>query len=101
MNIEMNTEPQDLLLEIIGEVKDFNELPGAIETRVWQDARVGDYSLQIRLESPDKAGFVLQALREMGLTSIGARLVEPRVLPCAPARVMQPKPIPGFRLARA
>jgi hypothetical protein len=101
MNAKMNIEPQDLLLEIIGEVKDFNDLPGVIETRVWRDARVGDYSLQIKLETPSNASIVLGALREMGLTPIGARLVEPRVLPCAPPRVMQPKPTPGFRLARA
>jgi hypothetical protein len=95
----MNIEAQDLLLEVIGEIKDFNGLPGVLETQVWRDARVGDYSLKMKLETPGKASVVLEALRDMGLTPLGARFIEARAVPISPKIEARPISTPRLKLA--
>jgi hypothetical protein len=100
MNIETTAVTHDLLLEVIGEIKDFTMLAGVRRTDVWRDARIGDYSLRIELETPQRACTVLQSLREMGLTPVGARLVEPRVTPIIAARAAHvPMSVPQLELA--
>jgi hypothetical protein len=108
----MIIEPHDLLLEVIGDPTNLESLlesrpeslaellPGALEIHGWPDARVGDYSLQIRLQTPGAACTVLQALRERGLTPLGPRLVEPRALPQLAASPARTEEVPRWRLAR-
>ncbi len=101
----MIIESHDLLLEVISDAQNseslLESLPGALEIHSWPDARVGDYGLRIKLERPGDACMVLQALRERGLTPLGARLVEPRALPQVPASPARTVEVSHWRLARA
>jgi hypothetical protein len=80
----MQLQPNDLILEIIGTPTTPLCIPGAIQTEVWRDARIGDATLQIRLENPNFASAALEYIRAQGLTPIGARLAQPQSTPSTP-----------------
>jgi hypothetical protein len=77
----MTIQPNDLILEIIGTPKTPLQIPNAVQTEIWSDARIGDATLHIRLESPAYATAALEYIKAQGLTPIGARVIEPRVTP--------------------
>ncbi len=97
----MTLQPNDLILEIIGTPKSPLEIPNALQTEIWSDARIGDATLHIRLEHTKYAGAALEYLKALGLTPIGARVIEPR-----PAQAVVPQKakvsfLEKFRFARA
>jgi hypothetical protein len=81
----MQLQPNDLILEIIGNPSTPLCIPGATQTELWHDARIGDATLHIRLEHPELAAKALEFIRAQGLTPIGARLVQPQSTPPVPA----------------
>jgi hypothetical protein len=88
----MQLQPNDLILEIIGTPTTPLRIPGATQTELWRDARVGDATLYVRLENPGLATAALEYIRAQGLTPIGARLVQPQSPAPAP-RVKLHKPL--------
>jgi hypothetical protein len=74
----MKLQPNDLILEIIGTPTTPLCIPGAIQTKLWHDARIGDATLHVRFENPSFANAALEYIRTQGLTPIGARLVQPQ-----------------------
>ena len=83
----MTLQPNDLILEIIGTPKSPLQIPHALETQIWSDARIGDATLHIRLEHTKYAGAALEYIKAQGLTPIGARVIEPRPVPNVKAKV--------------
>ncbi len=83
----MTLQPNDLILEIIGTPKSKLEIPNALETQIWSDARIGDATLHIRLEHTKYASAALEYIKAQGLTPIGARVIEPRPTPTIKAKV--------------
>jgi hypothetical protein len=77
----MQLQPNDLILEIIGTPPTPLAIAGATHVELWADARVGDATLHVRLSHPDMAAAALNDIRAMGLTPIGARLIQPQPLP--------------------
>jgi hypothetical protein len=73
----MQLQHGDLILEIIGTPTTPLCIPGATQTELWHDARIGDATLHVRLENPSFASHALEYIRAQGLTPIGARLVQP------------------------
>jgi hypothetical protein len=72
----MTLQPNDLILEIIGTPKNPLQIPNALETEIWSDARIGDATLHIRLESATYASAALEYIKAQGLTPIGARVIQ-------------------------
>jgi hypothetical protein len=84
----MTIQPNDLILEIIGTPKTPLQIPNAVQTQMWSDARIGDATLHIRLENPTYASAALEYIKAQGLTPIGARVIQAPTAPAKPvARV--------------
>ena len=71
----MTLQPNDLILEIIGTPKNPLQIPNAIQSELWSDARIGDATLHVRLENAKYAIAALEYIKAQGLTPIGARVI--------------------------
>ena len=80
----MTLQPNDLILEIIGTPKNPLQIPNAIQTELWSDARIGDATLHIRLENATYATAALEYIKAQGLTPIGARVIQTPIVPVKP-----------------
>jgi hypothetical protein len=81
----MTLQPNDLILEIIGTPKNPLQIPNALQTEIWSDARIGDATLHIRLENAAYATAALEYIKAQGLTPIGARVIQVPTVPTKPA----------------
>lgn len=81
----MTLQPNDLILEIIGTPKNPLQIPYALQTEIWSDARIGDATLHIRLERVEAAAAALEYIKAQGLTPIGARVIQAPTVPVKPA----------------
>jgi hypothetical protein len=80
----MTLQPNDLILEIIGTPKNPLQIPNALQTEIWSDARIGDATLHIRLENATFATAALEYIKAQGLTPIGARVIQAPPAPTKP-----------------